>query len=65
MATPLQVEHSARASLKAAYDKYPMGCDEDQMKAFLATQEYPEVAWSILNTTDEWPEVVKKYADQA
>lgn len=63
MATPLQIEESARASLKAAYDKYPMGCDEDQMRAFLATQEYPEVAYAIL--TQEalvYRPLIEKYA---
>ena len=60
MATKQQIIETAQKSLRAAYDKFPMGCDEDQMKEFLETQPYPDVAYAIL-TVEDYSPFVNKY----
>lgn len=41
------IEDAAREQLAEAFKEYPMGCDEDQMRAFLKTGPYPNIAYAI------------------
>lgn len=45
--TPNDIETAARKQLADAYIKYPRGCDDRQMKRFLKTGPYPQIAYAI------------------
>lgn len=47
MVTFEDIEKEARAQLDAAIMKYPRGCDEFEMRAFLQDGQYPEISYAI------------------
>lgn len=61
MSTEEQIEKLCRENLDAAYQKYPMGCDEDQMREFLATRPYPELTYAFaMGWEDKQQELITK-----